>query len=195
MQSGQQLILQNISRHISLDAIEENYFLSMLKPISINRKDFLLQAGEVCRYEYFITKGCLRCYHIDEEGTEHIILFAPEDWWIGDLYSLLTQTPARLHIDALENTEILAIAREDMEVLYERVPKFERFFRIIFQRAFIAQEQRIIQNLSSTAEERYEAFKLKYPGLVQRIAQKQIAAFLGITPVFLSMLRRKAISK
>lgn len=130
-------------------------------------------------------------YSIDENGFEHIIMFGIEDWWVGDLYSLLTGMPSRFYIDALEDTEVLQISRLQLELLYEEVPKFERFFRLIIQNAFVAQQQRIHQNIALSAEQRYLEFINKYHVFEQRIPQKQIAAYLGITPVFLSMLRKR----
>jgi len=189
------LILQNISRHIQLDREETDYFISLLKPKTLKRKAFLLKQGEISRNENFIVKGCLRTYTIDEAGMEHIVMFGIEDWWVGDLYSFLTQRPATYFIDALEDSELLQISKSNLDKLYERVPKFERFFRLILQNAFIAQQQRINQNLSFTAEERYLDFIKKYPQLEQRLSQKQVSAYLGITPVFLSMLRRKLSGK
>ncbi len=189
--SSQNLILAHVAKHITLNKEEIDYFLSLLQTKNIKRKEFLLQANEIGKTENFITRGCLRTYTIDNNGTEHILMFGVENWWVGDLCSFLTQLPATLFIDALEDTEVLQITKENLEKLYENVPKFERFFRIIIQNAFIAQQQRINQNLSFTAEERYQFFIQKYPLLEQRISQKQIAAYLGITPVFLSMLRKK----
>lgn len=185
------LILAHVARHIHLAPAEEALFLSLLQPATIRRKDYLLQQGKVSRNESFITRGCLRAYTIDEKGQEHILMFGIEGWWMSDLYSFLTQSPAGCFIDALEDTTLLQLSKPDLERLYEQVPKFERYFRLILQNAFVAQQQRINQNLSFTAEERYREFTLKYPGLEQRIAQKQIASYLGITPVFLSMIRRK----
>lgn len=186
-----ELILKNISRHIQLDKTETDFFLSLLKEKTIKRKDFFLKKGEFCKNETFITRGCLRVYSIDADGLEHILMFGVEDWWVGDMYSFLTQTPSNYFIDALEDSEVLQISKVNLDKLYESVPKFERFFRIMFQNAFINQQNRINQNLSLTAEERYIEFIKKYPHLEQRIPQKQIAAYLGITPVFLSMIRRK----
>jgi CRP-like cAMP-binding protein len=122
-------------------------------------------------------------------------MFGVEDWWVGDLYSFLTQTPSTYFIQALETTEVLQINKAQLDELYERVPKFERFFRILLQNAFIAQQNRINQNLSFTAEQRYLDFITKYPHLEQRIPQKHVAAYLGMTPVFLSMLRKKIASR
>lgn len=185
------LILKNVSKHIQLDQKEADFFKSLLQHCTIQKKGHLLKAGEVCKTENFIIKGCLRTYTIDENGAEHIVMFGVEDWWVGDLFSFLTATPAQYYIDALEKTEVLQITRQNLETLYEKVPKFERFFRLIIQNAFIAQQNRINQNLAFTAEQRYLAFIEKYPHFEQRIPQKQIAAYLGMTPVFLSMLRRK----
>jgi CRP-like cAMP-binding protein len=189
------LILENVAKHIQLDKEEADYFVSLLQHKAIPRKGFLLRQGEICKTENFITSGCLRTYSLDDNGFEHIVLFGVEDWWVGDLYSFLTQSPANYFIDALKDTEVLQISKPNLDRLYERVPKFERFFRLIFQNAFIAQQDRINQNLSFTAEQRYTEFINKYPQLEQRIPQKQVAAYLGMTPVFLSMLRKKLASK
>lgn len=189
------LILQNISRHIQLDKTETDFFISLLQSKKLKRKEFLLKQGDICKTENFIIKGCLRTYTIDENGFEHIVMFGIEDWWVGDLYSFLTQSPATYFIDALEDTEILQISKANLDKLFERVPKFERFFRLILQNAFIAQQQRINQNLSYSAEQRYLDFIFKHPNLEQRLSQKQVSSYLGITPVFLSILRKKLSQK
>ncbi|MBS0030404.1 Crp/Fnr family transcriptional regulator [Chitinophaga sp. 22321] len=186
-----ELILKNIERHIHLEKEEVNLFYSLLTSRSLKKKAYLLRQGEVCKTENFIVKGCLRMYTIDEAGLEHIVMFAVEGWWASDLFSFFTGAASDYYIDALEDTELLQISKPDLELLYERVPKFERFFRILLQNAFIAQQRRINQNLSFTAEQRYLDFITKYPQLEQRIPQKQVAAYLGFTPVFLSMLRKK----
>ena len=188
-----ELILQHINKHIKLDQVETDYFLSLLQHQTLKRKSFLLKQGDICKAEYFITKGCLRTYTVDDNGVEHILHFGIEDWWTGDLYSFLTKQESAYYIDALEDSELLFITKENLDKLYNHVPKFERFFRLILQNAFIAQQQRINQNLSFTAEQRYLEFIRKYPNLEQRLSQKQVSAYLGITPVFLSMLRKKLI--
>jgi CRP-like cAMP-binding protein len=184
-------ILANVARHINLVPAEVDYFVSLLTHQSISRKEFLLQAGEVLQHQTFVTKGCLRTYSISEEGKEHIIMFAPEGWWCGDLYSFLSETPATCYIDALEKTEVFQISKANQEKLYQHIPKFERFFRMLFQNAFILHQRRIASSLSDKAEERYEAFRKRYPKLEQRIAQKHIASYLGVTPEFFSTLRKK----
>jgi CRP-like cAMP-binding protein len=187
-------LLQHISRHIQLDSNEEAYFLSLIQEKTIRKKEFLLQQGEVCKTENYLLSGCMRTFTLNERGEEQTVQFGIEDWWVGDLYSFLTQTPASYSIEALEDTVVAQITKENLDRLYQQVPKFDRFFRLILQNAFIAQQDRIHRSLSWSAKERYEDFSSKYPQLEQRIAQKHIASYLGITPVFLSMLRRKRMN-
>src|SRR5689334_641136 len=131
-------IIKNIHRHITPTAEEIDIFSSLLKPKTIKRKEFLLQEGEVARHQFFVTSGCLRTYTIDSNGKEHILMFAPEDWWCsGDLFSFLSGQPGVNNLDALETTSVLQISKNNLDILYERAPKFERFFRILFQNAFV----------------------------------------------------------
>ncbi|AYB35647.1 Crp/Fnr family transcriptional regulator [Chryseolinea soli] len=189
------LLLKNIARHVQLDQTEIDFFTSLLEKKKLKKKKFLLKFGEICKTENFIVKGCLRVYAVDGNGFEHIVMFGIEDWWVSDLFSLWTNSPTTYYIDALEDTELLQISKANLDALYERVPKFERFFRIILQNAYSAQQLRINQNLSYTAEQRYLNFVEKYPSFARRIPQKQISAYLGMTPVFLSMLRKKLSKK
>jgi len=189
------LIIKNVSKHISLNPSEIKYFTSLLEHQKFDRKEFLVKKGEVASHTNFITHGCLRNYHMDEEGVIHITQFAIEDWWISDLASFLTQEPSECFVDAIEETEVLRLSRTNYERLFEKVPKFERFFRIIHQNAFIAQNRRILDSISLKAEARYNAFLQRYPAMNQRIPQKQIASYLGVTPEFLSILRSKKVTK
>lgn len=184
------LILENISRHIDLTEEEADYFISLLKQKTIRKRQFLLQSGEISRHETFVVKGLLRAYIIDKSGYEHVAMFASEGWWISDLYSFLTQSPGSQNIDALEDTEVLQIEKDDLERLYLEIPKFDRFFRILLQNAFVANQQRILASISLTAEEQYLAFVKKYPSLEQRVPQHQVASYLGITPETISRIRR-----
>jgi CRP-like cAMP-binding protein len=184
------LILENISRHIDLNEDEAEYFISLLRQRTVRKREFLLQSGDIARYETFIVKGLLRAYTVDKSGYEHVVMFASEGWWISDLYSFLTQTPGSQNIDALEDTEVLQIEKRDLEKLYLEVPKFDRFFRILLQNAFVANQQRILASISQTAEEQYLAFIRKYPSLEQRVPQHQVASYLGITPETISRIRR-----
>ena len=185
------LLISNISRRISLTAEEIDFFTSLLRSKSLATGEFLLREGEICKFESFVVKGCLKSYYVDENGFEHIIDFSIEEWWADDLYSLLTQTASRSTIKAIEDTDILQIGKTDLELLYQRVPKFERFFRILFQNAYITQREQINQALSATAEERYLLFIKKKPYAEKRFSQKDIASYLGVTPQFLSTLRKK----
>ncbi len=187
------LILKNLSRFITLTSDEEQYFTSLLKLKKLKKKQYLFQEGDTVRYDYFVNKGCLRTYTIDEKGQEHVVQFSIEDWWTGDMYSFLTQTPARYNIDAIEDTELLCLERNALEELYIKVPKFERFFRLLLQNAFVALQERIIGNLSLTADERYCTFIEKYPLMEKRLPLKQIASYLGITPESLSRIRSSYI--
>jgi CRP-like cAMP-binding protein len=185
------LLISSISKHISLAAEEVEFFTSMLKPRFLANGDFLLREGDVCKYESFVVNGCLKTYYLDENGFEHIIDFSIEEWWADDLYSLLTQTASKSNIKAIEDTDILQISKNDLELLYQKIPKFERFFRILFQNAYIAQRDQINLALSASAEERYLLFIKKKPYAEKRFSQKDIASYLGITPQFLSTMKKR----
>src|ERR1700761_7042828 len=135
------LLIANISKHISLTTEETDLFTSLLKPRSLANGEYLLREGQVCKYESFVVKGCVKTYYVDENGFDHIIDFSIEEWWADDMYSLLTQTPSKSNIKAIEDTDILQIGKSDLELLYQKVPKFERFFRILFQNAFVTQRE------------------------------------------------------
>jgi CRP-like cAMP-binding protein len=185
------ILISNISRHISLTPGEVDFFTSLLKLKSLANGEFLLREGDICRYESFVIKGCLKTYYLDKNGFEHIIDFSIEEWWADDLYSFLTQTASKSNIKAIEDTDILQIGKTDLESLYQKIPKFDRFFRILFQNAYITQREQINLALSATAEERYLLFIKKKPYAEKRFSQKDIASYLGITPQFLSTLKRK----
>ncbi|GAA4324589.1 Crp/Fnr family transcriptional regulator [Flaviaesturariibacter amylovorans] len=184
-------ILESIGRRIELTEDEQQYFTSLLQVRTVRKRQFLLQEGDVCRYEYFVNKGCLRAYVVDAKGVERVLQFAIEDWWIGDMQSFIDQKPARLAIDALEDSEVYCIDKAGWTALLERVPKFERFFRMLLERAFITLQERVTSALSATAEERYGQFQERYPQFEQRLPQHQIASYLGITPESLSRIRKQ----
>lgn len=155
----------------------------------------LLKEGEVCRFSSFVTQGCLRGFSVDNNGFEHVLNFAPPNWWIADMYSLISQKPGVLNIEALEDTEILTLSKTHQEELYVKIPVFERFFRIITENSLVTYQQRLLDNLSLTAEERYNNFCKRYPTLVNGLPSKQIAAYIGVTPEFFSKMRHKMLLK
>jgi CRP-like cAMP-binding protein len=184
-----QPILHHIALHIALNEAEQAQFLEQLQPVHIRKKDFLLQENEVCRHSAFVLQGCLRAYHVDGNGFEHVLQFAPEGWWVADMYSLLSGKPGHLTIEALEDSDLLLLSKDAQEQLYRDIPKFERFFRIITENSLVSNRQRVMDTLSLNARERYAQFCQKYPSLIERLPQKQIAAYIGVTPEFLSTLR------
>ncbi|GBF20738.1 MULTISPECIES: Crp/Fnr family transcriptional regulator [Arenibacter] len=185
------LILNNIARFIDLTELEKQKYLSLLTEIKAKKKAFLMQAGDVTKYEYFITKGCLKVYTMDEEGAPHISMFAVEDYWTGDIASFMMKKPTPYFIKATEHSELLGISRANYDLLFQEIPKFEKFYRILYQKSLISYIQRSNHGISLTAEERYIEFKSKYPQIVNRITQKDLAGYIGITPEFMS----KIISK
>jgi len=185
------LIFNNVARFIDLTDEEKELFKSLLKKGSAKRKEFVLRPGKITKYEYFITKGCLKVYSIDRNGAEHVSMFAIEDYWTGDMASFMLQQPSTYFIKALEDTEFLMISKESFERLFHEIPKFERFYRNLYQRSLVSYIGRANQGISLTAEERYETFLNKYPHIANRIKLKDLAAYLGITPEFLSMIRSK----
>ncbi|WP_310587493.1 Crp/Fnr family transcriptional regulator [Larkinella knui] len=188
-------ILAHVGQLIHLEPDEADYFTSLLRYKLLRKRQYLVQAGDVCKFDSFVVRGCLRTYFVDERGSEHVVQFAVENWWTGDLYSFLTQSPAAYNTDALEDSELLQIDQASLDELYRRVPKFERFFRILSQRAFVAAEQRVIATISQTAEERYRNFLERYPALDQRVPQHLIASYLGFTPEFLSRIRKQKTTR
>ena len=184
-------LLDYVARYIQLTPEEEKHFVSILKHRKYLKRQFLVQAGDECRYEIYVVKGCLRAYFVDPNGNPHIIQFAIEDWWISDMASLMTGEPSTLNIDALEDTEVILIERTNLLELYDKIPKFDRMFRLMLSKAFIAHQKRIVDNLCMPAKDRYLGFIQRYRNIEQRVPQNQIASYLGMTPEFLSQIRRK----
>lgn len=185
------LILKNVGKHIELNERETNFFLSKLTPATFKKKDLFLKEGVVCKDSAFVIDGAMKSFTIDQEGKEHILNFATPGWWISDLYSLISQKPGILNIEAVADAEVLILSWEDQQLLYTKVPKFERFFRILVENSLVANQQRLIDNLSSTAEDRYLHFIKKYPTIPSCVPQHNIASYLGITPEFLSKIRAR----
>jgi len=186
---------QHISRCAPVSEDEIRRFNSRLKPLSLKKKTLLLRQGEICRFEAYIVKGCIKKYYIDENGDQVVLQFAVEDWWISDIGSFYEQRPSNLFIEALEDTELLTIDFESKEKLFREIPSLERVFRIMMQRAYSVLESRFYATVSHSAESRYLEFVSKYPSLLQRVPQQQIASYLGITPESLSRIKTQLLRK
>lgn len=190
-----ELLKQNLAAHISLSATEMGKFCNLFEHKTIKKKSFLLREGDVCKFEGFVTKGLFRVFHIDKNGFEQVLYFAIENWWITDIDSFTNEKPSQLFIEAIEDSEVLLISKKDKEFAYTNLPKVEKLFRVMTQKTHVALQRRMIDNLSKTAECRYIEFTEKYPQLVQRLSNIQVAAYLGITNVFLSNIRKKLVVK
>ncbi len=188
-------IVKAIEKHIHLNGEEIAIFTSLLQFKVVRKKQHILNAGEICQWNIFVIKGCLRGYTIDKNGLEHALSFAPQGWWIGDLYSLISQKPGNLNIDALDDTEVFLLFKKDQDSLYQQLPQFERFFRILAENSLVSHQQRIIDNLSLTAEEKYLKFCKTYPTLQNVLSQKQVASYIGVTPEFFSRMRTGLLKK
>ncbi|SDC58051.1 Crp/Fnr family transcriptional regulator [Niabella drilacis] len=176
---------------IPLNDKEQDSVFTYFVPRLYRKRQYILQEGDTCAQFNFIVSGCLRMYKIDEKGNTHVIYFATENWWMIDLGSFYSKKPSELNIEAMEDTMVLQISYDNLTTLYMQAPKFNRIFRVLIENSYVALQKRLLQNISSTAEERYLAFIETYPHLINRLPQLQIASFLGITPEFLSRLRSK----
>ena len=188
-----QALIDYINRIISLTDEEESILNSKVSFRKYLKGQYLLQQGDVCTFSGFIVLGCTKTFFVDDEGQEHVVMFSIEDWWASDMGSFVSQKPADFNVQCLENTELIQLTYENQKALLEEVPKLERFFRIIVEKAFVASQKRIVRNLSMTAKERYVFFRSQYPLIEQRIPQYLIASFLGITKEFLSKIKRELI--
>jgi CRP-like cAMP-binding protein len=184
-------LLANVTRYLTLTPAEQAYVTSLFVAAHIPRFGYVLQAGQPTRSLTFVTRGCLRTYSTDGQGKETVLSFAWEGWWGGDVASALTGSPATLTLQALEATEVLHLSLERLEQLCTQIPAFERFFRLLFQNAFLLEQRQRLALLHWPAAERYARFCRQHPRLRHRVAQKYIASYLGITPEFLSALRTR----
>jgi CRP-like cAMP-binding protein len=189
------LLLSSIAKYVTLDEQEEHYLLSLLHYKKAKRKQLVLEEGDISSKVIFVTAGCLRSYAVDKNGTEHVLQFAPSGWWIVDMRSYITGEPARLNIDAIDDSEYIFFNKTDFEELNLKVPKFERFNRILGQNAIATYQHRLIDNAIFAAMERYANFCQLYPSLIKTLSQKQVASYIGVTPEFLSKMLNTQIVK
>ncbi|AOZ99639.1 Crp/Fnr family transcriptional regulator [Flavobacterium commune] len=189
------LILTNIEKHVQLTAEEKELFLSKTEIHHYKAKSILLSSGQVCKHSYFVNSGILRSFNINDNIVEYVLSFACEGWWMGDMYSLISQKPGNLFIEVLEDAELVLLSKENQEQLYTEIPKLERFFRILTENSLVANQERLMDNLSLSAEERYDKFLKRYLNLNHKIPQKQIASYIGVTPEFFSKMKAKLLRK
>ncbi|RZJ75088.1 MAG: Crp/Fnr family transcriptional regulator [Flavobacterium sp.] len=185
-------INENISRYVTFTGEELDIFNELLEHREVPKKTIMLSEGEMCNFEAFVVKGCLRKYYIDANGFEVILQFAVENAWVSDIsFSITEVTPSRVFIETLEDSEFLVFSPETKEELFARAPRFERAFRILLHRNLAVTQNRLFHTIAMTAQEKYLDFLEQYPTLPQRVAQHYIAAYLGISAEFLSKIRTK----
>ena len=184
-------LIQYFNQILPLNNKEIEIIKDSFSEMKIKRRQFILQEGEICKHNTFVVEGCLKMYLVDDNGKEHNLQFAVENWWIGDIGSFHNEEPSQLYIEAIEKSVILQIKKEDQLNLFVNYPKFNRIFRVLAENAMVGLQRRVLQNISSSAEERYLDFLKRYPQLFNRISNVQIASYLGVTPEFLSTIRKK----
>lgn len=184
-------LLSHIQNKVDITEEQKTELQSFFTLKKLRKKQYLLQEGDVCKYLSFVSKGLLKSYIFDEKGSEHINMFAFEGWWISDFNSFINQEKAVLNIDAIEETELLMITREDYENLMLKIPVMDRYFRILYQNSLVTKDYRLIVSNSFTAEEKYTQFAQKNPEVIQRIPHNLIASYLGLAPETVSRIRKK----
>jgi CRP-like cAMP-binding protein len=186
-------LLAHIKRYVNLTTAEEQLLCDSVELKKYKKKEFLLKAGKYCTDNYFVVKGCVRLYYVNDKLNEQIIQFGIENWWIADQDSLLNKKPSACFLQVLEPSELLVLPEKQREILCEQIPKLERYFFIMSQKAFVAAQRRIGFIFNLSYEERYRFFSKQYPGFIQRVPQYMLASYLGFTPQFLSRLRAKKV--
>lgn len=184
-------ILKAIQKHIFLEDKEREYVRSVFSFKELRSKEILLRQGASCNKLFFVEAGILRAYNLTEGGKETTIMFAVQDWWITDMNAFINQKSSLITLETLEDSRIFELNFKDFEPMLTAYPKFERFFRILFQNAYVREQLRVLDYISQPTEERYRRFIGKYPQIVEKVTQKQIASYLGVTPEFLSSIKKK----
>lgn len=186
-------LLDYISNFITLTSEEESVLLSKIAYRKYLKGQYIVQQGDVCKQSSYLISGCTRTFFMDSKGQEHIVMFAIEDWWTSDIGSFITQTPADYNVQCIENTEVIQFSHDNQEDLFQEIPKLERLFRKMLEKALVSSQKRIVRNFSQTAREQYLFFKKQYPSIEQRVPQYMIASYLGITKEFLSKIKSQLI--
>ena len=183
--------INHISKYIELDDNSMKVLNKYFKSVNYKKKDFLLNEGQICRSIYFVEKGCLRMFFINHKSVEQITQFALENWWISDFISFIDNKPSEYYIQTVEKSEIISIDILSLEAMLKELPQMERYFRIIMQRAWAASQLRIKYMFELSKEEFYVHFATSFPEFIQRVPQYMIASYLGLTPEYVSELRKK----
>jgi len=186
-----QNFINHIKKHVSLTADEIDMLSSCIKIKEFKKKEFLLEEGQVCKANYFVENGLLRMFYFNNKGIEQITHFALENWWLADYMSYIMQAPGKFYIQAIEKSQVVLIEHHKQEDMFKKLPQLERYFRITTQRAYAAAQMRIKYHHDYSKEENYRSFVSLFPEFVQRIPQYMLASYLGLTPEYLSELRKK----
>lgn len=189
-----QPLIDHFESYLPFDENEKKLLQSRVTYRTVKRRYFILQEGFPCKHYTFVVEGCFRMFAVDTKGNEHNIKFAIENDWISDIGSFHSDKPSKLFIEAIEPAVILQIEQQDLYFLYTHIPKLNQVLRVIVEDKYVELQNRVLQNISSTALERYLAFQEQYPTLSRRLPNIQIASYLGITPEFLSKLRKDIAS-
>ena len=184
-----------ITEKITLNSAELQRIKALCTPKRVRKRQYILQEGDVCYNNCFVAKGCMRAYRVGDDGTEHIIRFAPEHWWISDRESYNTGLPAKLNIDALEDSEVLLWTKDNYNLISDEIPQMAVFTQRILAKSFDSAQQRIFETISQTAEEKYESFIKKHPDLYRRVPLHMIASYLGVSRETLSRVRSQYAHK
>lgn len=185
-----QNFVTHLKTYISLNDDEVEFLLSHVKPIIIKKKDFLLKEGQICKHNYFVEQGLLRMFFINNKGTEQTTQFALENWWIADYMSLMKQHNSHFNIQAVEPSTIISIEHHKQDQLLKQLPQLEHYFMLMMQRAYAAAQMRVMYFHVYSKEENYREFVRLFPDFVQRIPQYMLASYLGLTPEYLSELKK-----
>ena len=188
-------LFNNIKRYVALLPSEEEKIAAIVEVVNIKKRQFIDQPGFISQYRNYVFQGSFRSFFIDNEGKEHTVQIALEDWFVSDFYSYITRTPATLYVEALEDSVLHRMAYNDIEGLCKEIHSLSEYFRISTERAFAYSRKRALSRLSMTAEERYLELADRYPNMVKRVPQKVIASYLGMTPEFMSKIRKKLARK